>query len=57
MILKTCWCGKKFKPKGNQVHCCPRHARIWIRATAGKFGADLIKKDPQAALRYYWYIT
>jgi uncharacterized Zn finger protein len=56
--MRTCFCGKKFKPGYyNQKFCCQKHARIYERATAGKYGTALIERDPQAALQYYWYVT
>lgn len=54
---RTCWCLKKFTPKTpGQKHCCTRHERIWTRAHQGKWGTDLIEKDPAYALVWYSYI-
>ena len=54
--MKTCFCGKEFEPRyWNQVHCCPRHERIYTRARRSEYGKALIK-EKKAALRYYSYV-
>ena len=55
---KKCWCGKKFTTNNPaQKHCCPRHEHIYTRARMSKYGQDLVRDNPKAALRWYDYMT
>jgi hypothetical protein len=54
LAMRTCWCGKAFIPKRQtQTHCCPKHSRIYNIATHSKYGRNLIRKDPEAAINWY----
>lgn len=56
--MKTCFCGTEFEPENRaQKYCCPRHQRIHARAQQSAFGADLVRKNPAAALRWYDYVV
>jgi hypothetical protein len=54
---RTCWCGRSFQPEFyNQVYCCRSHREIVERTRNSKYGKNLIKTDPKAAVAYYAYV-